>query len=731
MTHFSNPKSKTEERVEPVDRMIAMIRQSGVVSFENPGHWESCLSALVLAMEPKCRVYRFLEALPANRESMTETDVLDTLARLGYFSRCANLRLNEMDSRIFPCLFVQDDGIPLVLIERDRELLKTFKDGTLIYLREKQLSSKIGRTFVFERYDETRPSTSKFVRTATHYGWFRALLHRFHGTFAQILCAGFFINIISLLAPLMLILIYDRVIATGSVEALPMLIAGMVIAAIFEFSLRGVRTHGLAWIAARMDNIVGNRIFSHLIDLPPAMIERASVSSQIARIKTFESIRDFFCSSVFLSIVELPFVFLSALTIYLIAGPLVIVPLCSILIYAALFYFIYKQVRKSIHVAAKVSTARQQFTIESFEKIRGIRAYGLKDIWHDKFRDLCGREMNAHFRLNFLGVLGETLAHAFTIISVILTIAYGVHLIWAESISTGALVATMILVWRIVTPFYSLCTTIPRMEQIRNSIIQVNTLMDIETEQQSSRSYATIPSPRGELSFSDISMKYADSVNTVLSEFSFTALAGDFVGITGENGSGKSSILKLTKGLYTPTAGSIRIDGFDIRQLHIPALRKQIAYVPQHPDYFRGTIIENLRHCNPVATKNDIETALDIADALEDVERLPEGLNSEITRYSDQELSENFLLKMSLARLYLHVSPIMLIDEIPNIILSGRAGKNLRDYIARCKGKRTCLMVTYREDFLKMADTLVLLRRNAAPSVGNMESLIGKVLEAA
>lgn len=717
--------------MEPVDRMIAIIRQSGAVSFENPGHWESCLTALVLSMEPECRVYRFLEALPVNRAHMTEADVLDTLARLGYFSRCANFRLGEMDERLFPCLFVQDDGTPVVLMERDGPLLKAFKHGAILYLRKNQISGKTGRAFVLEHYDETRPSTSKFVRTATHYGWFRALLHRFHGTFAQILCAGFFINVISLLAPLMLILVYDRVIATGAAEALPMLVAGMMIAAIFEFCLRGVRTNGLAWIAARMDNIVENKIFSHLIGLPPAMIERASVAAQIARIKTFESIRDFFCSSVFLSIVELPFVFLSAIVIYLIAGPLVIIPVFSIAIYAMLFFFVYKRVRKSIRVSAKASTARQQFTIESFEKIRGIRAYGLKDIWHDKFRDLCGREMYAHFHLNFLGVAGEALAHAFTIISVILTVAYGVHLIWAGTIGTGALVATMILVWRIVTPFYSLCTTIPRMEQIRNSIVQVNTLMDIETEQQLSRSYATIPSPRGELSFSGVSLKYSDSANAVFSDFSFVARAGDFVAITGENGSGKSSILKLAKGLYAPEKGSISIDGFDIRQLHIPALRKQIAYVPQHPDYFQGTIIENLRYCNPVATKNDIETALDLADALEDVMRLSQGLDSKITRYADHEFSGDLLLRLSLARLYLHVSPIMLIDEMPNIVLSGRAGKNLKDYIARCKGKRTCLMVTYREDFLKMADTLILLRRNSAPSVGDMGSLIGKALEAA
>ncbi len=731
MTHFSNPKEISAERLEPVDRMIAMIRQSGVKAFEQATAWESCLSAVVLALEPKCRVYRFLESLPANRDQYDEADVLDTLARLGYFSREVNIRINEIDDRLFPSLFIQGDGTPILLIEQDGGLVKIFRNGTLGYLRTAQLSDKMGRAIVFDRYDENRPSTSKFVRAATNYGWFRALIGRFHGTFIQILCAGFFINIISLMAPLMLMLVYDRVIATGALDVLPMLVSGMVIAAIFEFTLRGVRTHGLSWIAARMDNIVGNRIFSHLIDLPPAMIERASVASQIARIKTFESIREFFCGSVFLSIVELPFVFLSAGAIYLIAGPLVIVPILSISAYIVLFFLVYRKVKKSIRVAAKASTARQQFTIESFEKLRGIRTYGLKDIWQTKFRDLSGKEMFAHFHLNFLGMIGETLGHALTVISAIMTVGYGVHLIWMGSIGTGSLVAVMILVWRVITPFYSLCTMIPRMEQIRNSILQVNTLMDIETEQQASKSFATLPVIRGDIAFSYVSLKYTDSADAAFRGLDFTAQAGDFIGITGENGAGKSSVLKMVKGLYNPTEGAIRLDGFDMRQLYTPALRKQIAYVPQQHDYFHGTILENLRYCNPVASRNDIETALDLADALDDIARLPHGIETEISRYAADDFSESLLLRLSLARLYLHISPVMLIDEIPNIILSGRAGKNLRDYIARCKGKRTCFMVTYREDFLKMADTLILLRRGEQPTVGSTDTLIIKILEAA
>ena len=529
----------------------------------------------------------------------------------------------------------------------------------------------------------------------------------------------------------MIMLVYNRVIATGTIDVLPMLLFGMALAVAFETILRAIRSRGLSWIAARMDNIVGNRIFAQMIGLPPAMIERASVSAQIARIKTFESIRDFFCSSVFLSMIELPFVVFAALAIYFIAGNLVLVPIAMGILYAALFFFIYKGVKKSIRVAAKTSSARQQFAIEAFEKIRGVRAYGLTDLWQMKFRDLSGKEMMAHFHLNYLGMAGETLGNALTVLSAVLTISWGAHMIWAGQLGTGALVASMILVWRVITPFYSVCTMIPRIEQLRHSIIQVNSLMDTDTEEQLARTSSVLTSIKGNVIFNAVSLKYQESGENVFSNISFEAKAGDFVIVTGENGAGKSSLLKIIKGLYKPSAGSVLIDGFDIRQLDALSLRKQIAYIPQQYDFFQGSIMENLRLCNPMATQEEIEAALDLADASEEIRFLPEGLHTQVSRYSIHTLPGNLALRLSLARLYLHTAPILLIDEISNLILSGKAGRNLKEYLVRNKGKRTCMMVTYREDFLKMADTMILLRRGEVPLVGSSEKMMNVLLEAA
>jgi ATP-binding cassette, subfamily C, bacterial LapB len=728
---FAKSTEIQEDRLEPVARMIKTLERAGVKAFEDPGAWEFCLCAAVLALEPRCKTYRLLEALPAGRGRYDECDVTNTLARLGYFSRRLHGAVKDIDARLLPSLYVDERDMPVLLIAEEPDgRLKIFRDEAISFISAQKLSGK-GKFILFERFDESRPATSRFARAGSGYSWFRALLGRFKGSFAQILTAGLVINVISLTTPLMIMLVYNRVIATGTLDVLPMILVGMALAAGFEMILRGIRSKTLAWIAARLDNIVGNRIFAHLIGLSPALIERASVSSQIARIKTFESIRDFFCGSVFLSMIELPFVVLSALVIYAIAGPLVLVPLFMGGAYALLFFVIYKQVRRSIRLAAKASSARQQFSIETLEKLRAVRTYGLSSLWEEKFRDLSGKEMMAHFRLNFLGMAGEILGNALTILSGLLTISFGALMIWDGSLSTGALVATMILVWRVITPFYSVCSMVPRLEQLRNSILQVNTLIDIETERQESKSSAVLPSIRGQVDFANVRLRYNDDGEDIFHDLSFSARAGDLVAITGENGAGKSSLLKLVKALYKPSSGAVLIDGFDLRQLDSAALRKQIAYIPQQADFFEGSILENLRLCNPIASLEEIHLALDLACVREEIESLPQGLGTPINRYDAKALPSNIAVRLSLARLYLHTAPILLIDEIPNTLLSGKTGLNLRGYLARCKGKRTCLMVTYREDFLKMADTLIYLRRQSAPLIGAPEKIMSATMEAA
>lgn len=708
---------------QPILKMLDMLAKAGRENFNDKGVWEVCLCALVIRLEPNCKVHRILESLPYRLAQMDSADFLNTMAHLGYSCRPAETDLEDIDERLLPGVFIPGQGAPCIVLGRDQNRQLQFYDPLSKLVSQVPPSfDREGKVWFFQKYDEHAAVISKFMRAGTGHNWFRALLGRFKGTFVQVLTAGLLLNVIALATPLFIMLIYDRVIATGSIDTLPMLALGAFIGIAFEWKLRNIRSSGLSWFAGRLDNVVGNRIFSHLVGLSPDVIERASVAAQIARIKTFESVRDFFSGSVFLSLIEAPFVILSVAAIALIAGKLVFVPLFMVFLYVGLFLFVRQKIKVSIRLAAKASSARQQFTIETFEKLEGIRGHGLGKKWQEKFRHLSGREMMAHFQLGWLGMMAETCANALTLISAVATVGFGVHMIWAGTMTTGALVATMILVWRVLTPFYSLCTMIPRLEQLRNSVIQVNKLMDIETEAEEARSFSRLNKIQGGITFHNVGFRYGEESDDIFSGLTFEARPGDLVAVTGSNGTGKATVLKLIKSLHSASSGVVRIDGFDIRQLDAPDLRRQIAYVPKTPHFFSGSIIDNMRLSNPMVGENDIKNALEMADALEDIMKMPQGLHTQIGVH-DVNLTSSLATRLSLARAYLHPAAILLIDELPNTLLSGKAGANLKDYLVRVKGKQTVIICTYREDYMKLADTIVWLRGLSDPTVGGRDKM--------
>lgn len=323
---------------QPILAMLEILGKTGRHNFINPGVWEICLCALILKIEPGCKVQRILEALPHHADPLDEADILNCMAHLGYFCRPAESELYNIDERLLPGLFIPTQGNPCVVLGRDRDDVLQFYDPvSKLISTVPPTFDKLGKVWFFQLYDENRPAVSKFMRQGTGHSWFRALIGRFKGTFLQVMMAGLILNIIALVTPVFIMLVYDRVIAASSPETLPMLAVGAFLAIAFEWKLRDIRSQGLSWLAGRLDNIVSNKIFAHLIGLSPALIEKASIAAQIARIKTFESVRDFFSGSVFLSLLEAPFVILSVAAIGIIAGPLVFVPVAMVFAYLVLF----------------------------------------------------------------------------------------------------------------------------------------------------------------------------------------------------------------------------------------------------------------------------------------------------------------------------------------------------------------------------------------------------------
>jgi ABC-type bacteriocin/lantibiotic exporter with double-glycine peptidase domain len=201
------------------------------------------------------------------------------------------------------------------------------------------------------------------------------------------------------------------------------------------------------------------------------------------------------------------------------------------------------------------------------------------------------------------------------------------------------------------------------------------------------------------------------------------AKPGEIIAIVGQNGSGKTTLLKLLLGFYYPQAGSITVDGIDIRQFDPMVLRQSIAYVPQQTQFFHGTLAQNLQFAAPEATEERMIQAAEKAGLLSQIMALPEGFETRIDEQVMKVFSSGFLQKLNLARAYIRKSNIIIMDE-PGNTLDEEGDETLRQTIEELRGKKTVLIVTHRPSLINLADRILSLQKGAMRVFGPKEKVL-------
>lgn len=693
---------------------------------EEPAEFAACAPAMLVALDWRGDLKHVCDALPYQPEPFGEDDFLNFSWNLGFLVRPARVRLGDIDPRLLPCLFLADnDGddrgralIPLKNGDANATDCETVFSGKLNKLIEVPRGIS-GTAYFFRKRDPEQDNAAAVPGTS----WFKTAFQQFQGALGHIFFASLLLNFFSLAPVLFVMVVFDRVIRTNAPHTLDLLVIGVLGAVATEAAIRFLRLKGLAWFSARFDNIVSNAIMQHLLALPPAYTERSAVAAQIARIRTFESVREFFTGSLFLAFLELPFIFIVIAAIAFIAGPLALVPIVLAGIYILLILALRPRLQAAIHASAKAESEMRRVTMETLSKIKALRYSGMTEGSMERLRDLSGRTSHCNFRSAFLASIIENIGHGLSLIAGVTVLGFGIGYVWSGELTVGALVATMILVWRALSPLQVACSSLPRIEQLFNSVRQVNRLMSITPERDTLLPPSVSPQFKGHLSFSKVGLRYTKEADPVFAGLTFDVRPGETIAITGGNGSGKSTVMKLINRLYTPQAGSISIDGVDIRQIDPVELRRQIAYVPSAPEFFKGTVAENLRFAHPLASDEELKNALIDADALEEIEALPNGLETLIEDAGGDQMLSGLGFRLNLARAYLKDSTIMLFDELPFAFLNSKSADALLNFLNRSKGLRTIVLVTHRDDYIKLADKVVLLRAGERPIVGSPDEI--------
>ena len=288
-------------------------------------------------------------------------------------------------------------------------------------------------------------------------------------------------------------------------------------------------------------------------------------------------------------------------------------------------------------------------------------------------------------------------------------------------INTGDVVAYMGLLQLLGFPTFVSLFAYARVSSGVSAARRILELINAETHiDQNERGYAG--KMRGEVEFKDVGFAYDKEAGPVLEHISFHVEPGQRVAIVGQTGAGKTTLVKLINRTYDATSGQVRVDGVDVRDWRIEALRRQISIIEQDIFLFSRTIAENIAFGKPDATMEEIIAAAKAAQAHDFIMEFKDGYQTVIGERG-VTLSGGQRQRLALARAFLTDPAILILDDSTSAIDSATEDKIQRAIFAASKG-RTTFIITHRLSQIRWADLIIVLRQGRIAAMGDHETLL-------
>jgi len=227
---------------------------------------------------------------------------------------------------------------------------------------------------------------------------------------------------------------------------------------------------------------------------------------------------------------------------------------------------------------------------------------------------------------------------------------------------------------------------------------------------------------KGDIVFDHVSFQYEGNDEKVLNGVNLDVKAGDYIALVGPSGVGKTTLCSLIPRFYEATAGSIRIDGIDIRDMKLDDLRNNVGIVQQDVYLFAGTIMDNIRYGKPGATDEDVVRAAKYANAHDFIAGFPEGYDTDIGQRG-VKLSGGQKQRLSIARVFLKNPPVLIFDEATSA-LDNESEKIVQQSLERLAQERTTFVIAHRLTTIRNARKILVLTENGVAEQGTHEELL-------
>jgi ATP-binding cassette subfamily B protein len=372
---------------------------------------------------------------------------------------------------------------------------------------------------------------------------------------------------------------------------------------------------------------------------------------------------------------------------------------------------------------------------EVLSSLRVVKAFGQEDNENKRFVNKADEAIKSQLKVAWSGSVFNLIVGVIFALATALFIYLGADYVHSGKMTLGELTLVLAYLSQVFGPLQSISKNLNGIQSSIASIERVYSLLDQEKDVVENPQAIPLVKAKGAFQYKDVSFSYSNG-KTILKNVSFETKVGDRIGIMGPTGAGKSSLMSLLNRFYDPTAGTIYIDGIDIKNIKLKDYRDQFAIVLQEPVLFSTTIRENIRYGNPGASEKEIIEASKSSNAYDFIMQSREGFDT-LVGDRGMQLSGGERQRISLARAFIKNAPVLILDE-PTSSVDVKTEGLILEAMNRLMIGRTTFMITHRLDTLDSCNVIIQIEngmlkgfiRNDNPEVMKKmkRELLNKVL---
>ncbi|HZS29169.1 MAG TPA: ABC transporter ATP-binding protein [Candidatus Angelobacter sp.] len=392
----------------------------------------------------------------------------------------------------------------------------------------------------------------------------------------------------------------------------------------------------------------------------------------------------------------------------------------------ALFAVVYTYTRRIKKATRKVRKKESEvFSVveEVLSSIRVVKAFARERYEQERLEEASLAEVQSALKARSLKAKLTPLVDIILAIGTCLVLWFGARLTLTGALSVGSMVLFIQYLSKMYKPMQELSKMTDTYSKAAVGYERIQEIMQTNNEVRDLKGAKPVGRIKGKVEFEDVSFSYMPD-QPIIRDMSFSIEPGQVAAVVGPTGVGKTTIISLVARFYDPVSGTVKIDGTDIRQFRQQSLRQHISYVLQDNVLFHGSIWQNIAYGKPEATEKEIKRAAELANAMEFIEKLPEGLDT-VVGERGMTLSGGQRQRIAIARAIIRNTPILLLDE-PTSGLDAASEKLVFEALDRLMKGKTTIVIAHRLSTVRDADVIFVMNEGAIVEKGTHEELLRK-----